>query len=152
MKIETMKDVLHWTEKFHQQLSLSLKNSKNNHASERARLVLDYLAQHEKALSKVISGFENSGNTQVMNTWCIEYLDTRPINSNSNAIAALTTLNPDEIVAAVVEQHQQVIELYRYLVTRVDTPEAKELMQELLAFEEHEIMRIVHTANRFSDM
>ena len=52
----------------------------------------------------------------------------------------------------IVDQHQQVVELYRYLANRADIPSAKEMLESLVSLEEHEIMRVVHSANRFEDM
>lgn len=50
-----------------------------------------------------------------------------------------------------MDQYQQVIELYRY-PSRADIPSAKELMGSLRSLEEHEMMRMVQSANRFEDM
>jgi hypothetical protein len=61
-------------------------------------------------------------------------------------------LNATEIMEVIVEQHEQVIELYRYLASRADIPSAKELLEPLKSLEEHEVMRAVQTANRFQDM
>lgn len=52
----------------------------------------------------------------------------------------------------IVDQHQQVIELYRYLASRADIPSAKELMESLRSLEEHEMMRMAQFANRFGDL
>ena len=52
----------------------------------------------------------------------------------------------------IVNHHEQVIELYEHLYSRVDIDSAKELLETVKSVEENEIKRMVQTANRFSDM
>ena len=78
MQIETLKDVLHWTREFHQHLSQCLSHCADKNMDERARMILAYLSDHEKALTKVVSGFETSGDEHALNTWCYEYVAKHP--------------------------------------------------------------------------
>lgn len=152
MQIETVKDVLHWTREFHHYLSQCLSHCKSKNTSERARMVLDYLSDHETKLQNVIAGFETSGNEHALNTWCIEYLEKQPIVQHVHCEQPFSKLDAEQIMDAVVDQHCQVIELYRYLATRVEIPVAKELMETLLSVEEYEIKRLVQSTNRFNDI
>jgi hypothetical protein len=43
MQIETLKDVLHWTKEFHQQLSQCL-----SHFGDKIHMMLAYLSEQEK--------------------------------------------------------------------------------------------------------
>ena len=61
-------------------------------------------------------------------------------------------MEPLLIIAETLSQHEQVIELYRYLHSRADMPEAIELLSQLLDLEEHEAMQMSHSANRLQDM
>ena len=72
MQIETLKDVLHWTREFHQHLSQCLSHCADKNTDERARMILAYLSDHEKSLTKVVNGFETSGDEHALNTWCME--------------------------------------------------------------------------------
>lgn len=152
MQIETLKDVLHWTREFHQHLSQCLSHCAGKNTDERARMILAYLSDHEKALSQVISGFEASGDEQVLNTWCYEYVNKHPIVRHVHCDAAFADLDATQIMAVIVDQHQQVIELYRYLASRADIPSASELLEALRSLEEHEMMRMAQSANRFGDL
>ena len=44
MQIETLKDVLHWTQQFHHNLSECLSHCEDKNVDERARIMLDYLS------------------------------------------------------------------------------------------------------------
>lgn len=152
MQIETLNDVLHWTTKFHQHLSECLMNCANENESERSKMLLDYLAQQEKRLAHVVDQFEKTGVNTAFNTWCYEYINKHPIVRHMHCDASFATLNATQIMEVFIDQHEQVIELYRYLVSNTDIPSAKELLELIESFEEHEAMKMVQTANRFQDM
>jgi uncharacterized protein (DUF305 family) len=152
MQIETLKDVLHWTREFHQYLSQCLSHCANKNTDERAQMMLTYLADHEKALTKVVSRFETSGNEHALNTWCYEYEVKHPIVRQAYCDAPFADLDATQIMEVIVDLHQQVIELYRYLAAKADIPSARELMASLQSLEEHEMMRMAQSANRFGDM
>lgn len=152
MQIETLKDVLHWTQEFHQHLSQCLSHCAVNNTDERAQMMLSYLSDHEKTLSKIVCGFEESGNENALNTWCYEYVHHHPITRHVHCESPFAELDAAQIMDVVVDQHQQVIELYRYLASRADIPSAEELMESLRSLEEHEMMRMAQSANRFGDL
>lgn len=152
MQIETLKDVLHWTKKYHQQLSQCLSHCADKNTDERARMVLTYLSDHEESLTKIVNGFETTGNEQALNTWCYEFVNKQPIVQHVHCDAPFSGLNAEQIVEVIVDQHQQIIELYRYLASRADIPSAQELLASLRSLEEHEMMRMVQSTNRFGDM
>ena len=87
MQIETLKDVLHWTKEFHQHLSQCLSHCADKHADERAKMMLEYLSEHEKTLTDVIGGFEKSGDENALNTWCYEYASHHPITLHAHCDA-----------------------------------------------------------------
>lgn len=152
MQAETLKDVLHWTTEFHQHLFECLAHCANENESERAKMLLDYLADHEKNLAHVVDRFEKTGESSALNTWCYDYISKHPIVQNAYCDAPFATLNAAQIMEVIVDQHQQVIELYRYLESRADIPSTKELMESLRSLEEHEMMRMAQSANRFEDL
>lgn len=152
MKIETLKDILHWTREFHQQLGNCLAHSTDSNDGYRERLLLDYLTEHEEKLAHVVETFEHSDNTNALNTWCYEFLNKAPIVQHQHSDAPFAELNTQQIMAVIVDQHQQVIELYRHLCARAEVPSAVELLENLKSLEEHEAMKIVHSANRLEDI
>ena len=152
MQIETLHDVLHWTKEFHTQLSRCLQHCADNNQDERARMLLMYLVTHEDKLAKVVARFEEWGDSHALNTWCYEFLDKHPIVQHQHCDAPFAKLNAEQIMAVIIEQHQQVIELYRYLFSRADIPSAQELLAGLKSLEEHEAMQMSQSANRLNDL
>lgn len=152
MKIKTLKDVLHWTKEFHQHLSDCLSLCATKNTDERARMVLNYLAEQEKNLAEVVGGFEASSSEDALNTWCYEYVNQQTIIQHDYCDAPFADLDADQIMEVVVDQHQQVIDLYHYLSARANIPSAQEMLESISSLEDHEMMRMMQSANRFGDM
>ncbi|WP_018624922.1 hypothetical protein [Kangiella aquimarina] len=152
MQIETIRDVLHWTKDFHQQLSQCLSHCADNNTDERARMILAYLSEHEKTLTDVVSGFEKNGDEHALNTWCYQYVHHNPITRHVHCDAPFVELDTAQIMDVIVDQHQQVIELYRYLASRAAISSTRELLESLCSLEEHEVMRLAQSSNRLGDL
>jgi len=152
MQIETLKDVLHWTKKFHQHLSQCLSHCADKNTDERARMMLGYLSEHEKSLTDVVSGFEKSGDERALNTWCYEYVNRHPITLHAHCDAPFAELETAQIMEVIIDQHQKVTELYRYLASRAEIPLTKELLESLLSLEQHGVMRMAQVSNWFGDL
>ena len=152
MQIEPLKDVLNQTRNFHQHLASSLQNCKDRNQSERARLLLAYLAHHEQTLVEVLDGFSHSASANALNTWCYDYLENSSALRLDQSNQPFGQMNTGEIISEIVKQHNQIIDLYRYLYSRAPTPSIKDLLAQLLELEEHEAMRMAHSANRLEDL
>lgn len=152
MKVETLKDVLEYTKSTHRNLSECLTYSAQHNDSERARMLLNYLAEHEKALITVLQGFIDTSDTKVLSTWCLEFLDRQPTITDENCNTSFIGQGLSEIMEAVVAQHHQIISLYKHLHATADIPSLSELTEQLIELEEHHVMQMVQGSNRMEDI
>ena len=152
MQVETLDDVLNWTSGFHQTLANQLKQGSGNHDSERARLLLGYLSKHEASLARTVHDTERTAEDKSLATWCYEYLEKNDLMQGIAPGKAFTDLDPEHIMDLVSQQHNQIIELYRYLYSRANIPETKSLLGALLELEQHETMQMMQGANRLQDV
>lgn len=152
MQVETLRDVLKWTREFHQHLADCMQHCADQNESERAKLLLEYLAEHEQTLVGVLEGFSNTADENALDTWCYEYLDKHPIIRHEMCDKPYAEMHAGEIITEISHQHGQVIELYRYLRNRAETVTTQELLDQLLSLEQHEIMCMAQSANRLEDM
>jgi uncharacterized protein (DUF305 family) len=139
MKIESVRDILEWTMDFHKQLASCLTHCEPNN-SERSKMAMQYLIAHEEHLAALIKSFS------------VEYLEKNPIVLHEHCDGAFEQKADSEIAAIVIEQHQEVIALYSYLREQAVIPHHKELLDNLLALENQEIVRMAQGLNRFQDM
>lgn len=152
MQVETIRDVLNWTVSFHKNLKDCLKHCAHLNKDERAGMILNYLADHEGSLARIVQGFVNTADKKALNTWCYDYMDKHPIIKHGHCESPYQELDMPHIMERTVANHKHVIELFEHLYSRVDTDSAKELLETIKGVEENEIKRMVQTANRFSDM
>ncbi|OZG69772.1 ATPase [Hahella sp. CCB-MM4] len=152
MQVETLKDVLHWTTRFHQDLSQCMVRGAGHSGNERAKLLLDYLSKHETSLKRIVEEYEQSSNKNALDTWCYEYLEKHPVVRHEHCEVPFDELDSVQIMEVVMEYHRQVIELYRYLLAKAPTGPTQELLSSLLELEEHEVMIMAQGANRLEDL
>tara|TARA_R110002167_G_scaffold164023_1_gene360915 strand:+ start:1365 stop:1814 length:450 start_codon:yes stop_codon:yes gene_type:complete len=148
MQIKTLEDVLHWTTEYHQRLSDCLAHAVEREEKSVVSLLLDYLVKHESTLAQLIRLLEQTADAKALSTLCYEYLDTRPIFQHQHRDKDFAELKINEIVTKLVHEHEQIIELYRYLYWRAETVSAQDLLKQLLMLEEHQAMKINRALNR----
>ena len=152
MKIETLKDLLKWTQATHQNLSECMMHCSEHYENERGVMLLDYLAGHENVLTTVLQGFADTSSANVLNTWCLEYLDRQPITAHGHCDSPFVGMDLSKIIATVVSQHNQIISLYKHLHAKADIPSMEILLKQLIDLEEHHVMQMVQGAKRMEDI
>lgn len=152
MKAETVDDLVNWTRDTHGYLAHRLQQNADRQSRTRSELLMRYLAEHEAGLEAIVGEYEGRADFGTLGTWVYDYVTEHPVNIDSLEDSAGGDVGVEEISATIFAVHTQLIELYRYLLGRADTPEVRELVSELLALEEHEAMRLAQQVNRLSDM
>ena len=152
MSIKTLSDLIDWIRQLHDHLARCLAQSSTKNKDERARALLDYLSDHESKLEKMVRLFESQAAPKLMHTYVYDYLSHRPIETHRTCTAEYADLGFEDICKEVFDLHHQVLDLYRYLDGKIDTPEATRLLHSLLAMEEHEAMRLVRQTGRMQDL
>lgn len=152
MQVESVKDIVDWTVQFHHELAACLKDCAKASHEQRAKLLLTYLADHEKTLERLIAEFENTADLNALNTWCYEYVDKHPIVKHKHSDVPYAELDSRDIMAQVTQLHEQVIEMFQDLYQRAPVESEKALLKQLFEVESHEAMRISQSANRLEDL
>lgn len=152
MRAETLQDVLQWTAEFHQHLSNRLHNCADTNHEEQARNTLEYLADHEEKLSQAIHEFKENSDSDALNSWCYDHLEDHPIIHKPPQDVDLSELTVKNATAMVIEQHEQMTELFEYLDARLNTEKAGELLASLRQLEENEAKKMAEGANRMNEI
>lgn len=152
MQVESVKDILEWTVRFHHELAGCLKDCARVNQDQRAGLLLNYLADHEKTLERIMAEFEHTADLNALNTWCYEYVDKHPIVKHEHNDVPYAELDSRDIMARVTSLHEQVIEMFKDLYQRAPVESEKALLEQLFEVESHEAMRISQSANRLEDI
>ena len=152
MDVRTFGELIDWTRQLHEHLAACLAHCADIHEEERARMLLNYLAAQEAEMQRVVARFEQTVDAKALKTYVYDYLEHKPIRTHRTCDAPYSTLSVDDICREVFDFHEQTINLSRTLVGKAEIPEAKELLDSLLALEEHEAMRLVRQTGRMNDV
>lgn len=152
MEIKTIFDLIEWSRELHGSLAKCLSHCASLHQSERASMLLDYLASHETEIEKIVAGFEQQADTKAARTYVYDYIPHNPITTHLVCDDHYAKMDTTSIEAEVIDFHEQIISLYRTLIEKAPIPEVTELVQSLLDMEEHETKRLVRQIGRMEDM
>ena len=152
MKVETLKDFLEWTQKFHQNSAICMKACADKNEDERASMLLNYVSKNEKELATIIGRFTHTADEKALNTWTYEFFDKSTIIKKHDCIELFDGLEAKQVIDKVITQHNEIITLYRDLSSEAVVTSTKELLEQLVSLEENHIKQMVQSANRMSDM
>lgn len=152
MTVETVKDVLEWTRELHQKISDTYAETASEIGDERAAMLLKYIAEHEKTLADAIAKFEEHSSATLMDTWFQEHLEKNPFMQNFQAFSNFHPVDTTEIMKITVDAHQALIGMYKEFADLAKTSHLKDLFGNLADMEMGEMMRIVTSGERMSDM
>ncbi|MCQ4318850.1 ATPase [Stutzerimonas stutzeri] len=152
MQVETLGDVLDWTKAAHTSIADCLAHCSQASRQERVRMLLDYLALHERELSRALTLSKQDASPSALHTWCYEYFKKYPIEPHEQCNEDFRDMDTDLVMAKVLAFHEKVMGLYRYLLSRAEVTSSRELLENLLSLEEHEAMRMARDVGRMQDM
>jgi len=75
MPTETIKDILDWGRRLHEDLATIYQSASTESEDERTRLLLNYIADHENHLAEIIANFEKHDTTGRIDSWMRDYLE-----------------------------------------------------------------------------
>ncbi|MDO6441363.1 MULTISPECIES: ATPase [unclassified Marinobacter] len=152
MEIKTFGDLIDWTRQLHSHLARCLQASAEKNSNERASALLDYISRHETLLAKAVGEFESQADPKALNTRVYDYLNHKPIKVGESCDTRFNTLDFDDISREIFAFHDQVMDLYDSLIGKAEIEEAKTLLEDLLALEQHEAMRLSSQIGRMNDI
>lgn len=150
MGFETVKDIIEVVRQLHQALSRQYAELEQLATSERAALLLDYLARHERRLAEALQRYEQDVVGGILETWLqnIPELDIAPLVEQVRA----TDLNDVEaVVAAALAVDAHLLAVYRELEQRAPTDTLREIARSLQQLECNEAQRLARAAFRLRD-
>ena len=151
MKVERFEDLIDWTREAHAHLARCMTSCADRQAETRAKWLLIYLADHEKALSQTIARIAAHADAKAMHTWICDFLARAPMQLGQKC-KAYHHMDIEAISADVFDMHNQILDLYRSLARRAEIDGARTLAEDLLELEQHETMRMAQQVNRVHEM
>lgn len=137
MRYKTLKDLIEEGSDFHAKLGQRYGEFEQMVANERIGLLLDQLRRREESMSRALKSFCSSIPPGALHTW----LQFAPEGRESEFLQRLRNVklkDLEEISALAMEIDIYLADLYRSLLQGVDTPSARDALENLVRLEELE--------------
>ncbi|MEI8604785.1 hypothetical protein P4S61_06770 [Pseudoalteromonas sp. B160] len=115
-------------------------------------MLADYFVKYEKKLAEDLVGFKAITEINTLDTYCYEYFAENSELINFTDLNRDTRVDEQAMQGYISDQHQKVINLYQYLLSRAETPTGKEKLSQLLELEHQGLKQMMQSANRHMDM
>jgi len=148
---EQVKDVIEYSQEIHGRLAGFYNQLSENHQLNHVKMLLDYLKRHERNLADCLSQYEHDAAQQIMDTW-LQYAPTRHLEDRIKYFPIHSGMTLQEVIDIALDLDNALVELYRDVRDNVDTPELKEVFQNLIDLENNEKKRMVRDAMMLNDL
>jgi len=142
LDIKTFEGLIEWSRELHHHLARCMKAKADAQTDEKAKALLEYLVGHEQALEKMVTAFEQQADHNTLKTEVYDYLSNGPITSHRTCSVPYDGLDYEEISREILDYHGQLINLYKSLIGKAETANARYLMESLLDMEQNESIRL----------
>lgn len=151
MRFKTIHEVLAWTGSFHQHLAEEYQRLSSGEPRERLRLLLQYLADHERALQQALAAYCDGTHDGALETWYDAAPDV-PLPTPPGTLLEATQADAIMmLVQTALTFHDTVIELYSKLAAIAPNETIREIFENLCALENHEKLRLVRATTAMED-
>ncbi|MBB1335147.1 MULTISPECIES: hypothetical protein [unclassified Pseudoalteromonas] len=151
MQVKTIQEVYDWTVLFHTQMAANFFSLRDDLA-EHNQMLADYFVKYEKKLAEDLVGFKAITEINTLDTYCYEYFAENSELINFTDLNRDTRVDEQAMQGYISDQHQKVINLYQYLLSRAETPTGKEKLSQLLELEHQGLKQMMQSTNRHMDM
>ena len=151
MRFEQTRDVLNHIGAFHKQAGELYAELKEHCSNARVRLLLDYIARHEKNLEKNIASYRDNLSESVLSSW-FKYTHDQDIFAALNEVDREKDMPFDDVLDLALELDGQLVELYQEMMERSTSAEVKDIFNSLLLQEMKEKQTLVRNALGLMDI
>ena len=152
MRFRNIRDVLDWTQTFHEALAREYDQLAENHERERVGLLLRYLAQHERVLSEALKHYEHDEAHETLELWIWHSADVDLPNDVHGLCEKLEKVDTTDVLILTLRFHDLLIDLYQKLLEKNTSPEVRSLFANIIGYEVKEKLNVVRDATRLEDL
>jgi len=149
MPSEQAKDVLKHCQAFHRKVSEYYQQLKDQVASERVKMLLEYLSRHEKHLAKTLGRYEKEASSKLLQTW-LQFVDEH-ILKIFDEVEVKPDMTVEDVIKVGLQFDDALLKCFRNVVDNAETEEVRAAFQNLIEMEEQEKHQLVRNALRADD-
>jgi len=150
MKIHRMRDMIDIVIAFHENLSCFYNDQKKKAERERMKILLDYMARHERHLMTVLQNYEDGASSIILDSW-IHFApeSNRPLPCEN--ISIQNDMTVDDVIHMAMEFDDCIIAIFQAVTDFAENEEVREAFSSLLKLERNSLKKFVVDAWRLVD-
>lgn len=138
-------DLLHKAETYHAKLAKFYANKSKHVHSEKSRMQLEYLAEHEEGVNDALKEYESDAPPAVLDAW-FNYSPDILSDAWIDSIRIEPNMMPDAISNVVREQHDKLLQTYEQLREKAVSEPVKAAVANLYDMEKRLAIRAMRSA------
>jgi len=152
MRIESVKDLIEWTQARHAAIAHCLKQCATDNPDERASMILHYLASHEAKLEKTVAMLKDRAVQETGEVYDNPLSAGLDAEEQPDCNGRFANMSADQVRDKVFAYHDQIIRFYQDMIGKVKDPQAVAMMQDVLDMELQEAKLLVRQTGRMDDI
>ncbi len=145
------KEILDYAREYHRRVSEFYQQLKDKSESARVKMLLDYLVRHKAHLDKALSDFEDETKSRALDAW-FQYSQDKCIFAPLDAAQYSADMTVEEVLALGVTLDSCLLASYQGMADTANTPECREIFENLLLMEEQEKHKLARIALELNSM
>ncbi len=150
MRFEQTGEVLHYLERFHEELASQYTELSEQLAEPRARMLLDYMTTRELEMTKAVRSFAHGSKDKSLKEWDPFTIDDIEIKRKVRD-GLQPDADPDQLLGVAFAVAKWLEDLCLQLEGKSGTPEQKQLFASLRDRADREKHKLARNANMLSD-
>lgn len=151
MRFEKAREALEHAKMFHIQLSLLYEFLATLENTEKVKLLLDYMVQHEREIAESLENYGKNTPVGILDTW-LQYTNDKAILKIPEKENLTSKKSMEDIIELSMKFSDELIELYTNITEQVDEVELKYVFTNLADMQKQEKRQLSMNVNRFMDM
>lgn len=150
MRFKQTRDILRSAQVYHAEVACRYKGFSKQVSSERTKLFLDYIADHEQRLAEVLTMYEGDLPQKLSEVWLECDSEIVP-DGLASLEGELSQLSLDDFLVRYLQFDDYLIDVYKELKDRATLDSVKEIFNGLIELENHSEMAAVRDTIRLRD-
>lgn len=153
MRFHQVKELVAWAADYHRGLAEQYDQLASGGVSDRVRMALEYLAEHERKMQVELSSYlkEGGGHRKVLETWFDDPADFPHAPTLDRLAENLACDTVQDALATALTTHRTLQDLYAHRVEQASVEAEREFFASLANGHEAEVRRIARDMQRLED-
>ncbi|HMP75404.1 MAG TPA: 2-hydroxyacyl-CoA dehydratase [Kiritimatiellia bacterium] len=147
---ENVNQIIDRIRALHDKLAVRFERVETAANQGRLRMVLDYIARHERHLNEALAAYQGSASRAVLDTW-FKNTPGRPLEECLEK-ARLDQADTSAVLRSVLEMDRCLVDSFRKIAESAVAEEVREFFQQLVGMEEREEHRLIRDAIEMEDL